>query len=88
VAIMEVASGTADPEDAIRVIQESFIASAFDLEAAGVAAGIGHDLLRAGRFPGWIDIAIAATALRFGEELVSRNERHFRRIRGLTLVTY
>lgn len=87
-AIVEVASGTADPDTAIRAIQDSFIPVPFDLETAGVAAGIGRDLLRAGRFPGWIDIVIAATALRFGEELVSRNERHFRRIRGLALVTY
>ena len=86
--LMEVAAGTPDPEEAARAIAESFLIESFDEEAAVIAARIGHDLLRTGRFPGWIDIVIASTALRYGEELVSRNERHFRRVATLQLVTY
>ena len=86
--LMEVAAGTPDPQESARAIAESFLLEGLDVTTAVIAARIGRDLLRSGRFPGWIDIAIAATALRFGEELVSRNERHFRRIADLTLVTY
>jgi len=86
--LMEVAAGTSDPEEAARAIGESFLLEAFDVETAVIAAKVGRDLLRGGRFPGWIDIVIAATALRFGEELISRDERHFRRIADLALVTY
>lgn len=86
--LMEVAAGTPDPEEAARAIAESFLVQSFDEETAGVAAQLGHDALRVGRFPGWIDVIIAATAVRHGEELVSRNVRHFRRVRHLTVVTY
>lgn len=86
--LMEVAAGTSDPEEAADSIAESFLIEEFDEETARIAARIGHDLLRTGRFPGWIDIVIASTALRYGEELVSRDERHFRRISTLTLATY
>ena len=86
--LMEVAAGTPDPESAARAIGESFLIEVFDEEAAGIAAKVGHEALRTGRFPGWIDVITAATALRHGEELVSRNERHFARVRDLSVVTY
>jgi predicted nucleic acid-binding protein len=86
--LMEVAAGTPDPDAAARAIAESFLVQSFDEEIAGVAAKLGHDAFRAGRFPGWIDVIIAATAVRHGEELVSRDVRHFRRFPKLTLVTY
>ena len=86
--LMEVAAGTPDPESAARAIGESFLIEVFDEEAAGIAAKVGHEALRTGRFPGLIDVITAATALRHGEELVSRNERHFRRVRDLSVVTY
>jgi len=85
---MEVAAGTPDPDEAAKEIAESFLVVGFDHETAKVAARLGHDLLGRGRFPGWTDIIIAATALRYDEELISRDERHFRRVRGLHLVTY
>jgi predicted nucleic acid-binding protein len=85
---MEVAAGTPNPEDAAREIGESFLVENFDEQIATIAAKVGHEALRTGRFPGWIDIIIAATALRFGEELLSRNERHFRRVRDLQTITY
>jgi predicted nucleic acid-binding protein len=86
--LMEVAAGTSDPEEAAEAIAESFLIANFDEETARTAARIGHDLLRTGQFPGWIDIVIAATAVRYDEELVSRNARHFRRVTTLKLVTY
>ena len=86
--VVEVAAGTADPDEARQAIAESFLIASVDEETAGVAARLGHELLRAGRFPGWMDIMIAATALRYDEELISRDARHFRRIKKLSLVTY
>ena len=86
--LMEVAAGTPDPEEAARAIAESFLLEDFDEATARIAAKAGHQALGTGRFPGWIDIVIAATALRYGEHLVSRNERHFRRIPDLALTTY
>jgi predicted nucleic acid-binding protein len=86
--LMEVAAGTPDPEASADSIAESFLIEEFDEETARIAARVGHDLLRTGRFPGWIDVVIASTAVRYDEELVSRDERHFRRISTLALATY
>ncbi|MBI4417016.1 MAG: PIN domain-containing protein [Euryarchaeota archaeon] len=88
VVLMEVAAGTPDPGRAAQDIAASFLVESFDEETAGIAARVGREALRTGRFPGWIDVIIGATALRHGEELISRNERHFRRVRNLSVVTY
>jgi len=86
--LLEVAGGAQRPDEAARRIAASFPIIPLDEQIAREGARIGSTLLRKGRFPGWTDIAIAAVALRFDEELVSRNERHFRDIPGLRLEKY
>ncbi|GBF05166.1 ribonuclease VapC [Deinococcus aerius] len=60
----------------------------FDAEAADMAARM-HDQLRAAGTPtDDADLLIAATALRHGAALVTRNTRHFQKIPGLQLVDW
>ena len=60
----------------------------FDTEAAARAAHIYHDLRSAGTPIDDADVLIAATALRHGATLVTRNTKHFNRIPGLLLTDW
>jgi len=86
--LLEVAGGAQRPDEAAQRIAAAFLIPPVDEQIAREGARIGSALIRKGRFPGWTDIAIAATAIHFDEELVSRNERHFRNVAGLLLETY
>lgn len=50
---------------------------AFDLSAARVAGTLSDRARRLGSAPGFVDIAIAATARRHGLTILTRNTRHF-----------
>lgn len=63
-------------------LEENFTSIHFDRQIARMAAGIRRDFKV--KFP---DAAIAATALFTHTPLVTRNQRDFRRIRGLTIIT-
>jgi len=88
VVLMEVAAGAKDPAKAAADLRGAFLVHPFDEALAEEGARQASHLLRRGRFPGWTDIVIAVTALQLGEELVTRDERHFRTFKGLELVTY
>lgn len=57
----------------------------FDREQAQAAAGIQADLRRAGKPLDWLDIMIAACALKTGRVLVTGNLSHYQRIAGLKI---
>lgn len=57
-------------------------------EVAEASAKIHASLIREGRQIGINDACIAATALRYNLKLVSRNQSHFQRIKGLNLEGY
>lgn len=56
-----------------------------DLATYDVAAEIYQDLKRNGKLIEDADIIIAATAMRFGAVLMTRNDKHMKRITGLSL---
>ncbi|CAM3874212.1 PIN domain-containing protein [Deinococcus frigens] len=60
----------------------------FDREAADIAALLHHQLRGAGSLLDDADLLIAATALRHGATLVTRNTNHFQRIPGLQLADW
>lgn len=60
----------------------------FEMRIALVSAKINAELLRKGKVIGINDIYIAATALYYGAELVSRNTKHFSAIPSLRLRNY
>lgn len=59
-----------------------------DLEVAWTYGGIYRHLRDNGLLIGANDLWIAATALAHGLPLVTRNERHFRRVAGLRVMGY
>jgi tRNA(fMet)-specific endonuclease VapC len=89
VSWMEFAEGFGDDD---RVACERFL-SGFqilwpDAETAWRAARISRSLREEGEPIGDHDSWIAALALQHGRTVVSRNERHFRRVPGLALRAY
>ena len=50
---------------------------AFDLSAARIAGALSDTARSLGSAPGFVDIAIAATARRHGLTILTRNTRHF-----------
>lgn len=60
----------------------------FDREAADIAALLHHQLREAGILIDDADLLIAATALRHGATLVTRNTNHFQSIPGLHLADW
>ncbi|HET7293939.1 MAG TPA: type II toxin-antitoxin system VapC family toxin [Vicinamibacteria bacterium] len=59
-----------------------------DVDTAWQAARISRQLRSAGSPIGDHDLWIAALALQHGRSVASRNERHFRKVPGLSLVSY
>lgn len=60
----------------------------FDAEAADLAAHLHHQLRSIGTLIDETDLLIAATAIRHGVTLVTRNTKHFERIPGLSLTDW
>ena len=60
----------------------------FDTEAADTAATLYHQLRSAGTLIDDSDLLIAATAIRHGATLVTRNTKHFERIPSFHLVNW
>ena len=60
----------------------------FDEECAGSYGRIGATLAARGEKIGNLDTMIAAHALTLGLTLVTNNERHFKRVAGLTIVNW
>ncbi len=59
----------------------------YEVATARVYGAIRAELEEAGRSLADADLQIAATALQHGLELVTGNEKHFRRVPGLTLAS-
>ena len=86
---MEFAEGFGDDD---RLACERFL-SGFqvlwpDAETAWLAARISRSLRGAGEPIGDHDVWIASLAFQHGRTVISRNERHFRRVSGLPLRVY
>ena len=59
-----------------------------DLAIYDIAAEIYQDLKTSGKPIGDADTIIAATAMRYGAVLVTRNQKHMKRVTGLTVVNW
>jgi predicted nucleic acid-binding protein len=71
---------------AVAELESSASFEAFTRELADEAARLQHELLREGRPLSWNDLQIAATALHFGEPLLTA-DRAFARVPGLEIVS-
>lgn len=88
-ALGEFAEGFADhSHPVLRATVALFEVLAVDAETALRYAEVTRYLREQGRLPGANDLWIAATALRHGRALVTRNAADFRRVPGLAVVTY
>jgi len=69
----------------VRILLDCMPTLPLDQAAADLAAEVKRDLDRQGLAIGMGDALIAGIVLAHGGVLLTRNERHFRRIRGLAL---
>ena len=67
---------------------DRFVGYPFNDAVAWRAAEIFKDLRKRGVMTGENDLWIAATALEAGVVLVTRNEKHFREVRGLKILVH
>ena len=88
VLVEAAASAGKDAEEVMDRLSDAFTLVPLDVAIARTAGKLANALTRKGQFPGWSDVVIGATALHLDEELVTRDERHFRRISGLRIQTY
>jgi predicted nucleic acid-binding protein len=70
-------------EDATRSLLSTLIWHPVDAEVAEQAGALGRQWLRSHHNIDGADLAIAATAIRTGSHLLTRNVRHFPMFRGL-----
>ena len=67
---------------------DRFEAIPLSKEVAGLSAGLQAELARQGRQIGINDVYIAATGLRYGLTVVTRNKAHFERVAKLKVEGY
>jgi tRNA(fMet)-specific endonuclease VapC len=82
------AFGSDDPEGSVASVTRflsAFSVLPYDEETARVGGRLAASLGAAGRPIGDLDTMIAATALVHGAALVTRNARHFRRVKDLRI---
>jgi tRNA(fMet)-specific endonuclease VapC len=80
------AFGSSDPERSVEAVSRflsAFAVLPYDEETALLGGQLAASLEAAGRPIGDLDTMIAATALAKGAVLVTRNARHFRRVKDL-----
>lgn len=87
-AAIECAAGSLDPLAVFREIESAFVLRPLDGDIAREAARMAADALVRGRFPGWADVQIAATARYEGMCVLSRNVRDFRDALGVPTWDY
>ena len=89
VALGEYAEGFADWDDpALRALRDVFLVRDVDQATCRQYATVVRQLRVHGRLIGANDLWIAASALRHGTGLVTRNVREFSRVPGLRVVPY
>lgn len=87
-AAIECAASSVDPLAVFREIESAFVLRPLDGDIAREAARMASDALMRGRFPGWADVQIAATARYEGMCVLSRNVRDFRDALGVPTWDY
>lgn len=76
-AAIEYSTGRKDPAAGMRRLRQSFWVVECDHEIALEAARLAKQSIEKGRFPGWADVQIAATARVLGVSVLTRNIRHY-----------
>ena len=74
--------------DYLDTVYAAIPAEPFTREIGHVVAQIDGEARKQGNVIPFADLLIGGTALHFGYGLVTRNERHFRMIRGLAVHTF
>lgn len=74
---IEYCAGRHDPAAGLTALRESFWIVPCDEEIGLEAARLAREAFSGGRFPGWADVQIAATARYLGMPILTRNRLHF-----------
>lgn len=88
IAAMEVAVVATDPGLAWARLRDAYTVVSFTDELVEETTGLAARLRKEGRWPGWPDFLVAATAVAYHELLVSEDRKAFRDFPGLRLRTY
>lgn len=89
ISVFEILAGTRTPRERAGALDLLSLVPAFPLfrSAAGRAAEVDRELRAQGIRLATADTLIAGVALARGLPLITRNQRHFERVRGLELLT-
>ncbi|MBD3155179.1 MAG: PIN domain-containing protein [Candidatus Aenigmarchaeota archaeon] len=77
-----------DSEENIKLVDEfleSIMCLNFDFKPCKLVGSLTSDLMKKGKFIGEMDVLISSLVLLYDEVLVTRNVKHFERIKGLRL---
>ncbi len=88
ITLYEFIRGTKDVDKAKRTLEEGFIVLFHDNTVIATAAKIWVELKRSGEMLDDRDILIAATAIAKGLRLLTRNVRHYERLKKFGLVFF
>lgn len=89
VAVFELASGSpAGIDNARKALFKTMRIIPFTYDHAEIAGVIDRRLKKKGKEIGSLDSMIAGAALYENEPLITANEKHFKRVEGLKLITY
>lgn len=86
-AAIEYCTGRKDPAAGMRKLRGSFWVVICDEEIALEASRLAQQAIGKGRFPGWSEVQIAATARMLGMSVLTRNVRHYEDL-GVPTRTY
>ncbi len=81
-------TGNSHEKEKVERLISSLIIYSFGIEEGKIAAYIEADLEKRGEIIDLEDIFIAATAIHQRETLLTKNQKHFRKIAGLNIETY
>src|SRR3989344_7401375 len=74
-----------DKDRSADILLRSMISYTFNGQASWTAAQISAELKKTGKIIDFLDLAIASIAISRGESVVTRNVKHFDRIKGLKI---